>query len=99
MLEAIGAGRRRIHLETYILRTDDTGRRFLSALTRGAQAGADVRLLYDSVGSLGLDTMHLAELIEAGGEVLAFNPITRPYPRASKKERDWERQKARILKG
>jgi cardiolipin synthase len=88
MLEAIGSSRGRIHLETYILRGDDIGRRFLSELTRRAQDGVDVRLLYDSIGSLGLEPAVLAELVEAGGEVLAFNPIGRLLPGFAPRRRD-----------
>jgi cardiolipin synthase len=88
MLAAIRSSRDRIHLETYILRGDDTGRRFLSELARRARDGVDVRLLYDSIGSLGLEPAILADLIEAGGEVLAFNPIGRLVPGFAPRRRD-----------
>jgi cardiolipin synthase len=88
MLAAIRSSRDRIHLETYILRGDDTGRRFLSELARRARDGVDVRLLYDSIGSLGLEPAVLADLIEAGGEVLAFNPIGRLVPGFAPRRRD-----------
>lgn len=88
MLAAVEAAKQRIHLETYILRSDEVGRRFLSALVERAGAGVDVRVIYDSVGSRGLDERILAPLVEAGGEVLAFNPIARIYPRYAPRRRD-----------
>ncbi len=88
MLHAIEAATTRIHLETYILRSDEVGRHFLSALTERASAGVDVRVLYDSIGSRGLDATALEPLRRAGGEVLAFNPIVLPYPTFAPRRRD-----------
>ena len=88
MLAAIEAASHRVHLETYILRTDTTGLRFLDALAARAEQGVEVRLLYDSVGSRGLDARAFERLLEAGGDVLAFNPIARPYPSFAPRRRD-----------
>lgn len=88
MLAAIEAAERRIHLDTYILRGDATGRRFLAALTRKANAGVAVRLIYDAVGSLLLDPAELDALRDAGGQVLAFNPLRRLYPLWLPRRRD-----------
>lgn len=88
MLAAIEGATQRIHLETYILRSDHTGRRFLAALTAQARRGVSVRLLYDAVGSLGLDVADLAPLRAAGGSLVAFNPLRRLYPRWLPRRRD-----------
>jgi cardiolipin synthase len=88
MLAAIESATRRIHLETYIIRGDLTGRRFLAALTEQAQAGVAVRVIYDAVGSLRLDPAELDALRDAGGEILAFNPLRRLYPRWLPRRRD-----------
>jgi cardiolipin synthase len=88
MLEAIEAARRQIHLETYILRADAVGRRFIAALAARADAGVEVRVLYDAIGSRGLDAVALAELRAAGGVVVAFNPLSRLYPRWAPRRRD-----------
>jgi cardiolipin synthase len=88
MLEAVEQARDRVHLETYILRSDAMGRRFFAALTSRARDGVDVRLLYDSFGSRGLDTVALADLVAAGAEVVAFNPLARPYPSFAPRRRD-----------
>ncbi len=88
MLEAIQSARRRVHLETYILRADAIGRGFLAALAERARAGIDVRLLYDAFGSLGLEEAALEPLRRAGAEVVAFNPLRRFYPRWAPRRRD-----------
>ena len=51
MLEAIQEARSSIHMETYILRPDRIGRRFLDLLAWKARTGVRVRLLYDQLGS------------------------------------------------
>ena len=88
MLDAIAGAQTSVHLETYILRDDRTGRRFLEALTERAGAGVDVRLLYDAFGSHQLDPRALAPLVRAGGDALAFNPLRRRYPRWAPRRRD-----------
>jgi cardiolipin synthase A/B len=50
MLAAIEGATSSIHLCTYIFDGDDTGRRFVSALTRGADRGVEVRVIVDSLG-------------------------------------------------
>jgi cardiolipin synthase len=76
MLEAMGAAREYIHLETYIFHSDRTGRRFGEVLAERAMAGITVRLLFDSVGSLDVDGGFIRELLEAGVKALAFRPLS-----------------------
>ena len=88
MLAAIETASHYVHLETYIFRSDATGRRFLDALTRGARRGASVRLIYDALGSRGLDDGALEPLRAAGADLVAFNPIYRLRPRFAPRRRD-----------
>jgi len=88
MLEAIHGAKRHVHLETYILRTDLTGRRFLAALAERARAGVSVRLLYDALGSRGIDVMRLEPLRRAGGDIVPYNPILGLYPSSAPRRRD-----------
>ncbi len=88
MLDAIEAARERIHLETYILRSDATGERFLAALAARARNGVAVRVLYDAVGSRSLHGSALDGLRAAGGDVIAFNPLGRIYPHFAPRRRD-----------
>ncbi len=88
MLDAIDAASERVHLETYILRADETGQRFLDALADRARKGVAVRLLYDAVGSRALHDSSLEELRGAGADVIAFNRLGRLYTRFAPRRRD-----------
>lgn len=88
MLAAIERAERRIHLETYILRADQIGREFLASLTERAADGLEVRVLFDAIGSFGLDEAALEPLRAAGGEAVAFNPLMRRWPRFAPRRRD-----------
>ena len=72
---AITSARESIWTEYYIVRNDETGRRFLDLLTRKAQQGLQVCLLFDAVGSAGLDARRLKALHAAGGRAVAFLPM------------------------
>jgi len=75
LLDAIRAARHHVHLEYYTFRSDDTGRRVVDLLAEKARAGVQVRLLYDSAGTLFLSTKMLRPLVQAGGMVRDFLPI------------------------
>lgn len=88
MLEAIDSAEYFIHLETYILRADETGRRVLSHLTARAEEGVSVRLIFDALGSRGLDRSVLRPLEEAGASVAEFNPPSQWLWRFRPRQRD-----------
>jgi cardiolipin synthase len=73
--QAIERAQRRVHCVVYILRPDAAGRRFLEVLAAAARRGVAVRLVYDSFGSFGLSSSHLAELRQAGGRAEPFLPL------------------------
>jgi cardiolipin synthase len=75
LLEAIAAARHHVHLEVYIFRSDATGRQIIDLLVQKAKAGVQVRLLYDSAGTLWLSRSMVRPLVEAGGLVRDFLPI------------------------
>lgn len=72
---AIEGSRAFVHFEVYIFRPDATGMRLLELLVAAARRGVQVRLLYDSFGSFGLKSRHLAALREAGGKAEPFMPL------------------------
>ena len=75
-LEAgINGARESIHVTTFILGRDDTGRRLVRLLARRAREGIKVRLLLDAVGCMFLSRDFLHPLREAGGEVQWFMPV------------------------
>jgi cardiolipin synthase A/B len=78
MLEAIAGAKRHIHMQFFIVRPDDSGRRFIAALTDARRRGVEVRFLYDSVGSFTLRSSLLGDLSNAGGHVAAFLPVLNP---------------------
>jgi cardiolipin synthase A/B len=77
MLQAIAHARQYVHLETYILRADRTGRTFAAALSERARAGVQVRLLYDGFGAFPLSSAYLADLRRAGVQTLEYRPLRR----------------------
>jgi cardiolipin synthase len=75
MLKAIRAARHEVVLEMYWLDSSVVGKAFVDALTGSARAGAAVYVLYDAIGSLGVDPALYTDLLAAGAQVLEFNPI------------------------
>lgn len=75
MFEAIGHARDEILLEMYWFDSDRTGRAFASALSAKAREGVRVRVIYDAVGSFGVDESMFAEMRAAGCEVIEYNPV------------------------
>ncbi|HUT52888.1 MAG TPA: cardiolipin synthase [bacterium] len=75
MRAAVTSARHSVWSEYYIIQNDETGHHFLEDLTERARAGVEVRLLYDALGSMGLDAARLKALKSAGGKVEAFLPI------------------------
>lgn len=74
MLEAIRSARHYVHMEYYIIRNDELGRRFIDALAEKARAGVTVRLVYDAVGCARVGRHFFRPLTEAGGRVVPFFP-------------------------
>jgi cardiolipin synthase len=75
MLEAIRSAHHHVHLETFILQPDATGRLFLDALTHKARQGVEVRLLTDAMGTYRLGRGLLQPFREAGGKYSLFLPL------------------------
>lgn len=64
-----------IHMEYYIYRDDEIGRKIKSILMEKARAGLEVRFMFDAVGSLTLKKNFLDEMRAAGVQVVAFGPM------------------------
>jgi cardiolipin synthase A/B len=73
--EAIRAARHHAHLEYYIWEPDSVGTLFRDLLVEAVQRGVEVRVLYDAVGSPHMSDAFWKPLVQAGGEVLEFNPL------------------------
>jgi cardiolipin synthase A/B len=64
-----------IHLTTFILGRDETGRRLVQLLAERARAGVKVRLLLDALGCLVSSRHFVNPIRRAGGEVGRFMPV------------------------
>lgn len=74
-LRLIAEARHSIHVATFILGADPTGKAVLAALTARAAEGVQVRLLLDSLGSFHLPAHWLTPLQENGGRIAYFMPM------------------------
>ncbi len=74
MFAAVAAAKHHVHVEMYIFRNDKLGRHLLDLLVERAEAGVEVRLCVDYVGTLGRWRL-LRRLRRAGGEGAVFLPL------------------------
>lgn len=75
MLRAMRAARHSIDLESYILEPEGIGELLADVLVEKRRNGVAVRVLYDSVGSLGTPAAYFDRLRDAGIDVCEFNPV------------------------
>lgn len=75
MLDAIAGADSSVHMEMYIFRDSDIGRRFVEVLAERARAGVRVRLLLDALGSNAFGERNRRVLEEAGAYVEFFRPV------------------------
>ncbi len=73
--DAIAAAKRRICLEVYIFRSDPTGRAYADLLSRKAQQGLPVYLIYDAVGCFESDGAMFERMSAAGVRLGCFHPV------------------------
>ncbi len=76
LIERIDAARHHIHIQFFIWRDDDPGRRLRNALVAAARRGVIVRVLLDEIGSVLLAASHFRDLVLAGGEFSWFQTIS-----------------------
>jgi cardiolipin synthase len=79
--------RHHIHLETFIYGADDVGRRFGDLLAQKRKEGVEVRVLYDSIGSMDTPPDFFEQMRQQGIEVREFRPMN-----PIKNPRIWEIQ-------
>lgn len=76
MREAIDRAQKFIHLEYYIIQSDEVTRLLFDSLAEAAKRGVEVRLLYDALGSIWLKRIFLTRLTKAGAKVAGFLPFS-----------------------
>lgn len=79
IFEAVSQAKHHIHVQYYIYRSDKIGTKFRDLLIEKAKSGVEVRFLYDGLGSSSLDYSFLLEMIDAGIQVVEFDPIISPW--------------------
>lgn len=67
-----------IHLETYVLSDDETGQRLTDILLRQRRLGVEVKIIYDSLGSIESSREFFEKLREGGIKLLEFHPTDFP---------------------
>jgi len=74
LLQDIENAKQSINIEYYIFADDKVGKKVLNALIKKAKEGIQVRLIFDSVGSLRAPRRFFRKLKKAGGYVGEFFP-------------------------
>jgi len=82
ILDSISRAQKHLHLEYYIVKPDNIGRKIQKLLVEKARRGVEVRLLYDAVGGRKLKRDYLQPLISAGAEVGVYLPVKFPFLRS-----------------
>ena len=77
-LRELAGARHHIHLDTYIIADDPLGRMVADVLAERAQAGVEVRLIYDDVACWNVPSRFFERLRDAGVDVHAFMPVKFP---------------------
>ena len=78
ILDSLKSASDHIHLEYYIYEEDDIGNQIADILIKKAEAGVEVRFVFDAVGSWGLSNQFVNKLRNAGIEIEAFMPVRLP---------------------
>lgn len=67
-----------VHIQYYIFRHDDLGKKILDLLEKKLEEGVEVKMLYDDMGSRRLSIKDFKSFHEKGGSVEAFFPSKLP---------------------
>lgn len=67
-----------IHLQSFIIKDDEMGRRLYDVLMSAAQRGVIVRVLYDAIGSRKITKAYVRGLQDAGVNCMSFMPVSFP---------------------
>lgn len=78
LIKDINEAKEYIHIQYYIFRNDDLGKRILIALEQKLEQGLEVKMLYDDMGSRSLSLKDFKSFRNKGGKVEAFFPSKLP---------------------
>lgn len=74
MFDAIRKAQHHIHLETYILEDSEIGRKLADLLIERADAGVEVRVTYDGIGSIDTSAEYFERLKVHGVRLYEYHP-------------------------
>ncbi len=75
LMAAIEGAQTEILLEMYWIGADAVGSRFVRALADKARRGVTVKVIYDALGSLGVQPEFFQPIVDAGGKVHEYHPL------------------------
>ncbi len=78
IIEELKKAKHHIHMEYFIIRSDNLGNKIKDILIKKAKEGVEVRIIYDSVGCWKLNREYIESLEGAGAEVHPFFPVIFP---------------------
>ncbi len=78
MFSAINAAKTFVHLQSFIIKDDSTGRKLQKTLLDAAARGVKVRVLYDAIGSRKITKAFVQKLRDAGVRCISFMPVSFP---------------------
>lgn len=78
IIDDIKNAQHHVHVFYFIIKGDSTGEKLLLLLAEKARQGIEVRLMYDSLGSIKLPYHLINQIKESGGEVKAYDLVNSP---------------------
>ncbi len=75
LIECLESAQSYIHMEYYIIKSDELGMQIRDILIRKAQEGVEVRVLYDDLGCMQIDQDFIAVMRKAGIRVSVFGQV------------------------
>lgn len=97
LFNALSKARHHIHMEYYIIEDDQTGNRLKEILLERRNAGVEVRIIIDDVGSWGLSRKYIRDLKQAGVDIYPFMEVR--FPRLTGKVNYRNHRKIVIVDG
>jgi cardiolipin synthase len=67
-----------IHMEFYIFRDDETGKRIQKHLINKAREGVEVRIIYDGMGNIKIGKEFIKDFTDNGIQAVCFSPVIFP---------------------
>jgi cardiolipin synthase len=97
LIEDLKNAQHHIHLEYYIFIDDELGNQIIDILIEKAQNNVEVRVIFDSVGSLSLSNKTVYKMQEAGIKVFEYLPVR--FPRFANKMNFRDHRKIIVVDG